>query len=137
MASALLLTALLFAVCGLGQQLTGTLNGTAYDQSGAVVPNANVVVKNEASGDTRTTTANGSGYFNVSALQPGTYDVTVSATGFQPWEQKGVVLNQGDNRTLPNLALPVGQTTQAVEVVSGALFRTISTRRGFGVSRPG
>jgi hypothetical protein len=111
---------LLFAVSALSQQLTGTLNGTAYDQSGAVVPNAQVVVKNEASGDSRTTTANGSGYFNISALQPGTYDVTVSATGFQPWEQKGVVLNQGDNRTLPNIALPVGTTTQAVEVVSGA-----------------
>ena len=37
------------------QQLTGTISGTAYDQSGAVVPKANVVLKNEASGDERTT----------------------------------------------------------------------------------
>jgi Carboxypeptidase regulatory-like domain len=102
------------------QQLTATLNGTAYDQSGAVVPNAQVVVKNEASGDKRATTANNSGYFTVTALQPGTYDVTVTATGFQGWEQKGLVLNLGDNRTLPNIALQVGQTTQQVEVITGA-----------------
>ena len=36
------------------QQLTGTISGTAYDQTGAVVPKANVVLKNEASGDVRT-----------------------------------------------------------------------------------
>jgi hypothetical protein len=116
----LLAAVILFLVPLQAQQLTATLNGTAYDQSGAVVPNAQVVVKNQASGDTRTTTANNDGYFTVTALQPGTYDVTVTATGFQGWEQKNVVLNLGDNRTLPNIALKVGQTSQAVEVVSGA-----------------
>ena len=101
-----------------GQQLTATLSGTTYDQTGAVIPRATVTVKNEASGDTRQTTSNGSGYFTVSALQPGTYDVTVAASGFQGWEQKGVVLNQGDSRTMPNIALQVGQATQQVEVTA-------------------
>jgi len=103
-----------------GQQLTGSLNGTSYDQTGAIVPNAKVIVKNEASGDVRQTTSNNSGYFTVTALPPGTYEVTVSATGFSSWQQKGVVLNQGDNRTLPNIALAIGQTTQEVQVVAGA-----------------
>ena len=103
-----------------GQQLTAVLSGTTYDQTGAVVPNANIVVKNEASGDTRTTVSNGDGVFNFSALQPGTYDLTVSAAGFQNWQQRGIVLNQGDNRKLPNIALTVGQATQQVEVVAGA-----------------
>jgi hypothetical protein len=110
----------MFSVLSYGQQLTATLNGTAYDQSGAVVPNAQVVVKNEASGDTRTTTANNDGYFTLSALQPGNYTVTVSAQGFRSWEQQHVTLNLGDKRTLPNIALQVGQTSQQVEVVTGA-----------------
>lgn len=111
---------MLISIPSPAQQLTATLNGTAYDQSGAVVPNAQVVVKNESSGDTRTTTANNNGYFTLTALQPGTYSVTVSAPGFRSWEQQHLTLNLGDNRTLPNIALQVGQTSQQVEVVTGA-----------------
>lgn len=116
----LLAAVILIAIPSFAQQLTATLNGTAYDQSGAVVPNAQVVVKNEASGDTRSTTANNSGYFTVTALQPGTYTVTISAQGFRSWQQQHLALNLGDNRTLPNIALQVGQTSQSVEVVTGA-----------------
>src|SRR5579875_2039220 len=111
---------IIFSFSSYAQQLTATLNGTAYDQSGAVVPNAEVVVKNEASGDTRQTTANNSGYFTLTALQPGTYTVTISAQGFRSWQQQHLTLALGDNRTLPNIALQVGQTSQSVEVVTGA-----------------
>lgn len=116
----LLAAVMLISLPSYAQQLTATLNGTAYDQSGAVVPNAQVVVKNESSGDSRQTTANNSGYFTLTALQPGTYSVTVSAPGFRSWQQQHVALNLGDNRTLPNIALQVGQTSQQVEVVTGA-----------------
>src|SRR5258708_3190527 len=70
-----------------GQQLTGTLSGTTMDSTGAVVANAKVSMKNQLSGDTRTTVSNGSGYFSITAVQPGTYTVTVSAAGFKNWEQ--------------------------------------------------
>jgi len=104
-----------------GQQLTGTLNGTAYDQSGAVIPSAKVTMKNEASGDVRTTVANGSGFFSITAVQPGSYTVTVSAKGFKAWQEGSIVFSQGDNRTLPNINLAVGGTgPETVEVVAGA-----------------
>ena len=118
---ALAVTALMvFGAVVSAQQLTATINGTTTDQSGAVVPNAKVVVKNEASGDTRETVSNGDGYFTVPALRPGSYTVTISATGFNNWEQTGITLSQGDNRTLPNIALQVGQATQQVEVVASS-----------------
>ena len=44
------LAAAVLSACGFAQQLTGTLSGTVYDQTGAVVPKANVVLKNELSG---------------------------------------------------------------------------------------
>jgi hypothetical protein len=92
---ALAVTALmLFGAVLPAQQLTATLNGTTYDQTGAVVPNAKVVVKNEASGDTRETVSNADGYFTVSALRPASYTVTISATGFNSWEQTGITLTR-------------------------------------------
>ncbi len=106
---------------GYGQQLTAALHGTTYDQSGAVIPAAEVVIKNQASGDLRQTVSNSDGYFTFSALPPGTYSLTVSAKGFRSWQQNGITLNQGDNRSLPNIALQIGQATQQVEVVAGAV----------------
>src|SRR5579875_1878329 len=99
------------------QQLTATLSGTAFDQTQSALANATVEVKNEASGDVRKTVTNGAGFWTVTALQPGTYTVTISAAGFTTWQQQGIVLNQGDNRSLPNIQLNVGTTTTKVDVV--------------------
>jgi hypothetical protein len=101
------------------QQLTGTLSGIVTDQTEARVPGAQIVVKNDASGDTRTSTADSSGFWSVTALIPGTYTVHVSATNFAPWEINGVVLNQGDSRTVPNIRLKIGGAQTAVTVISG------------------
>lgn len=102
------------------QQLTGTLSGIAMDQSDARVPNASVVVKNQATGDTRTTKADGQGFFSVTALIPGSYTVTISAQGFTSWEENGIVVNQGDSRTIANIHLKVGGATADITVISGA-----------------
>jgi hypothetical protein len=119
--SGLLVTvlALLSTVCS-AQQLTGTLSGTAYDQSGAVIPNASVVLKNDASGDTRKTKTSTVGNFTITAVQPATYTLTISAGGFTTWQENGIVMSQGDNRNVANIKLKVGSTTATVEIISGA-----------------
>lgn len=104
-----------------GQQLTGTLSGTTNDTTGAVVANAKVTMTNQLNGDVRTTVSNSSGYFSITAVQPGTYTVTVEATGFKQWKRPDIVFAQGDNRTLPQVALQVGQVSETVEVSAGAL----------------
>src|SRR5277367_2142838 len=71
-----------FTPSGHAQQLTGTLSGTVYDQTGAVVPKANVVLKNESSGDVRTAVSESDGHFVITAVQPATYSIEVSAKGF-------------------------------------------------------
>ena len=110
----------LLACAAYGQQLTGTLSGTVYDQSGAVVPNADVSLKNETSNDTRHTVSNSDGYFHFAAVPPGSYSVTIVASGFQSWSATGIAFGQGDNRTMPNISLQVGSTTQSVQVVTEA-----------------
>jgi hypothetical protein len=119
-AAALLLVVILLASNCFAQQLTGTLSATVADSAGAVVPNAKVTMKNDASGDVRTTVSNGSGYFSITAVQPGTYSVTIEAPGFKTWDQAGIVFSQGDSKTLPNIKLEVGKVTETVEIKAGA-----------------
>jgi hypothetical protein len=102
------------------QQLTGTLSGTALDEGGAVIAGAQITLKNEASGDIRKTVTDGSGYFTVPGVQPATYTLTVTAKGFQTWQEHGIPMNLGDNRTVPEIKLSVGKVSDTVEVVSGA-----------------
>jgi hypothetical protein len=102
------------------QQLTATLSGIAMDQTDAHIPGAAVTVTNDATGDVRDSKADSSGFFSVTALIPGTYTVTITAKGFAAWKETGVLLNQGDSRSLPNIHLRVGGEATAVTVVSGA-----------------
>src|ERR1700731_1834666 len=102
------------------QQLTATLSGIAMDQTDARIAGANVVVKSDTTGDTRTTKADDSGFFSVTALIPGTYTVTISSKGFASWEENGILLNQGDSRTIPNIHMKISSDSAAVTVISGA-----------------
>jgi Carboxypeptidase regulatory-like domain/TonB-dependent Receptor Plug Domain len=108
----------LLAPMSLGQQLTGTISGIVNDSVGAVVPNAHVVLKNEASGDERPTVTEGDGHFTITAVQPASYTLTVSAQGFTTWQEPGIVMGQGDHRTVPNIQLKVGTASETVQVIS-------------------
>ena len=134
----LLLAAVVFSLPVWGQVSTGSLSGTVTDATGAVVPQASIVLKNQANNSTRQSVANGSGFFNFVAVQPATYMVTVSAPGFNSWEEKDIVFTQAANLTLPNIVMQIASTQQQVEVVSasdvivpsdtGQSSQTLSTR---------
>lgn len=116
-AGMLMLALLTFVVpSAFAQQLTGTLSGTVYDQSGAVIPGSSVVLKNQSSGDVRTTTADATGHFVITAVQPANYSITISANGFNTWKESGIVMNQGDSRNVPNIKLAVGSSNTEVMV---------------------
>ena len=106
------------AVPSHAQQLTGTISATVYDSSGAVVPGATITLKNSDSGDVRRTVSDGSGYFTFTAVQPANYSISVSAKGFTTWELTGIVMNLGDTKTVPNIALKAGASNTTVEVVA-------------------
>ena len=73
------------------QLTTGSLSGTVRDASGAVVANAKVTLLHDATSDLRSTVSNASGHFTFAAVQPGSYTVTVEASGFSLWKQTGIV----------------------------------------------
>jgi hypothetical protein len=98
--------------------VSGDLTGTVTDPSGAVVPNATVSLKNNGTGQTRTTTANNTGSYRFSLLQPGTYTVSATASGFSKAETTAMV-NVGQ-ATGGDVKLPVGSSSQTVEITSAA-----------------
>ena len=90
----------IMSLVGNAQTTSATLTGTVFDSSGAVVPKATVSLKNEASGDMRSTVANGDGYFTFAAIPPGSYTIRVEMAGFSAWETTSVVLNASDKRNV-------------------------------------
>jgi hypothetical protein len=116
----ILAVALIAAVAAYCQNVSGSLAATVSDPSGAVVAHAKVVLRNEATGADRETVSNGSGFFNLPAIQPGSYTLTVSAPGFEVWQRTNIVFNQGESRTLPDVTLQVGVATEHVAVAADA-----------------
>jgi hypothetical protein len=102
------------------QVASGSLSGTVVDATGAVIPKADIALTNEATRVTRHSVSNESGVFNIVAIPPGTYTVTISAPGFANWSVKDIVFSQGENRTLAHIAMNVGGQEQAITVEAAA-----------------
>ena len=98
------------------QSTSGSLLGTIADASGAVVPGSTVTATNQATNGSRSTKSDLSGSFAFPSLQPGTYKLSVSATGFSVAESAvDVKLGQGSR---VDLRLTPGSTSQTVEVAA-------------------
>ena len=133
-----LVAALVFAVPAMhAQSSAATLDGVVADASGAVVPGATVVLKNEASGDQRTAISNGEGYFNFAAVPPASYTITVSRDGFATWQAKGLTLTSGDHRTVNAIKLKIGakDETVVVEASQTQITPTDSGEKSFTIGQ--
>lgn len=95
------------------------LNGTVTDASGGVVVGASIVARNTATDATFTATSNGSGFYAIANMRPGTYELKVSSSGFANFTQKGIVLTVGQVATV-NVGLQVAAKGETVVVTSEA-----------------
>src|SRR5260370_15500257 len=107
-------TSLLF-----GQGPTGEIDGTVTDSSGSAVQGAAVTVADPATGTSRSTLSNSSGFYSFPALLPSTYTVTVEATGFQKEIRSGILM-QVQQVARADFQLTVGAVNQTVEVTAKA-----------------
>ena len=89
------------------------------DASGAVIPNAQVTVRQTATGESRQTITGATGEFNLPFLQVGTYTVTAVANGFKTKSLTGITL-QVDQTINLRIALEVGASAETVEVTGAA-----------------
>ncbi len=112
---------LCFAAFAIGQGNNGSIEGTVADSNGAVVPNATVTVTSigTTTGFNRTVTANSNGAFTMPNLQPGTYRVTTTASGFAERSQEVTVVV--DRATPINAVLQIAGVAAMVEVTDNSV----------------
>jgi hypothetical protein len=96
----------------------GRIVGTVTDANGAAIANAKVTATQSDKGLSRTANADGSGYYVLDSLRPAQYDISVEASGFHTFDQKGVTL-LADQALTVNVNMQVGTVSETVSVVSG------------------
>ena len=98
-------------------QVTGRVSGSVIDSSGAFVPKATVDLS--LHGGRRpllTTTTNTQGLFSLEAIRPEVYDISVQASGFQPYLLQNVAVDPSRTVDLPAITLQLAATATAIEV---------------------
>lgn len=95
----------------------GAIGGTVEDQSGAVVPNANVTIHSNGTNAEQKIQSDSSGFFRIIHLTPGSYTVLVDAPGFQAFRSTRVNVDVGA-LTDPHARLVIGSANDTVNVTS-------------------
>jgi carboxypeptidase family protein/TonB-dependent receptor-like protein len=117
----LLLTLPVFA-----QKFTGTIRGNVTDASGAVVPDAEVTITNDGTGETRAVTTNDQGEYVAVSMPAGVYTISVKKSGFKQAINRGVELHVASTE-VSNAILQVGNVSEEVTVEANAVQVETST----------
>ncbi|HEV3202206.1 MAG TPA: carboxypeptidase regulatory-like domain-containing protein, partial [Bryobacteraceae bacterium] len=116
----LTLGVVLCAVTAIGQEIGGaTINGSVIDPSGGLIAGAKITATQTATGTQRTTQTSSAGFYSLSALAAGSYDVTVEGAGFKKAKFAAVAVSVGAVLTL-DAHLEVGGTQEIVDVTADA-----------------
>ena len=111
-------------------QATAQISGSIQDQSGAVLPGAEVTATQTDTGISRMTITNETGYYVLPSLPLGPYRLEAGLPGFRTFVQRGIVLQVNSNPTI-NIVLQVGEVSEQVEVqANAALVETRSVSVG-------
>jgi len=125
----ILLLVLPFAFSGIarGQEITGNLNGTVKDTSGAIVKGATVTITDSQKNVVvRTVQSNDEGDYNVPNLAVGTYTITVEATNFKKTVQNDIKIDVGQRRSV-EVVLEAGNISETVLVQSDPVAVELTT----------
>src|SRR6266567_941652 len=113
LAVALCLTALLSA-----QNTSCGLSGTVQDPGGSVIAGIKVTLTGEGNGFVRTVTTTNEGFFAFPDLTPATFTMSIDAPGFKAYRQTGIAIGSGEQRSLGQIKLQVGQVSETINVTA-------------------
>ncbi len=110
------------------QQGTGELRGKVVDAQNAVLPGVTVIAKNEGSGQFREIVSGPDGSFFMSALTPGSYEVTAQLSGFKKYQRGAVRVEVGKTQSI-DVQLEVGGIEQEVTVTAESPLVDTTTKQ--------
>src|SRR5438132_2688692 len=110
---------LLFVSVLAAQGVRATIVGRVTDDSGAVVPGANITITNTGTNESRSVTVNDSGEYAIPQLAPGQYTLTAEYTGFNKVVRSGIALETNQQARF-DVVLKVGGITEEVQVSAAA-----------------
>src|SRR5262245_25079545 len=102
-------------ICAWAQTANSRISGTVTDASGAIVSDAKVTAKSEATGVTYTQATTGAGLYAFPSLPVGSYTITVEMNGFKRTNQTGIIL-QVDTPQVVDVTLEIGQASEIVNI---------------------
>ena len=108
----------LIAIPLAAQVVTGSLSGTVADPSGAVVPDATVILTNAGTGAVQQAMTSATGTFRFTLLQVGHYNLEVSKAGFKKLKETGASVDANIEDSLGTLTLQLGSASEAIEVTA-------------------
>src|SRR5271168_743691 len=117
---------LLFSFYSAGQAVSSaSMHGTVTDAKGAAVVGAQIKATQTAIGQSRSTVSGSDGSYDLPNLPVGPYQLEITAGNFEKYEQKGLVLQVGEN-PLINAVMKVGSASETIEVTADVA--TVETR---------
>jgi hypothetical protein len=108
---------LLLGSSSLMAQFSSGLEGTIFDPTGAIVPNATVTLHDVSTGNEQTTQSTSAGNYRFTALPAGRFTLTVKASGFETASLTDISIQLAETRTL-NVNLKLGGATSTVNVTA-------------------
>jgi hypothetical protein len=116
------------------QSGTTAISGRVTDPQGSIVPGVTVTATNRATAGSRTVVTNESGLYQVSALSPGVYDLTIELSGFKTAKFEKIELRV-DTPARQDVKLEVGQLSEAVTVLAETpILNTVDASLGNAIS---
>jgi hypothetical protein len=124
---------LLFSAAGIAaaQTITGTITGTVRDPGGLAIAGGEIKLVQQGTAAVRQSLTGDRGNFVIGSLEPGSYDLFVSASGFKRYEMKSVMLSASEIQAVPEIVLEIGAVADQVTVEARAVtVQTASGERG-------
>lgn len=124
----------LFAISGFSyaQEFRASISGHVTDATGASVPQAKVQATNQATKEVSNATTDNAGSYTIPLLQPGTYRLTIQATGFKQYVRDRISLEISQAAGI-DAKLELGDVTQSVEVIGDAALLETQTANRSGL----
>src|SRR5712675_1852730 len=108
-------------------RIGATIQGTVTDNSGGVIPNSNIRLRNTSTNQSRNVETNEQGFFRAGQLSVGIYEVRVEQTGFAPYQHAGIQVSLGQTVSLDVVLIPASESASVTVNAQPSVMDTSQT----------